>query len=530
MKTFNLILIFLVMFILMACPFLDIPPALAPLNKPKTSNTDFKTTLQKCRLISDGFATYQYDGSGRLTAQSPDPITKMTYDKNGFLKEVLYDFGFKGKMIFEYDGNNLLKSVSRASDGAGFTRINKYVNGVFTRQDLTNNTTGAVSSSYIANGIGQIVSTTTNSTYQYDSKGNCIKETSANGSTIEYEYDDKVNPAYNTYGFIKGQGSIYNPSIRTLIQGSAIVATTSRNNLIKIKNGATTTSYSYTYNSENLPVTRKNVLTNETINYLYDNCGSNSDLTDVSKEFSENLLIKGASRVKGDIPQPTVGEFGFTTQLTKDNVISDPYKGFNFELTSPQEFGLAFIQIDNTNEYFQIEFDETGIISQNITSSNLKVKRIPDTQLFVKGGCTFRFPSKPKPVVARVQVCNPPKKNGKLDLSKLNEKKYWCPAKKVTFNLIPFDCDLQRTSNEFIELSNLIVSPSFGVTDCQYILAKYDQLVKSMLTCKDITGSDKTLLINANNDLQAIDCSVFNNSRREIALRIKSIAKSLSIN
>jgi YD repeat-containing protein len=270
MKYINSILIVILMFVITGCPLMDLPPALAPLKQTKTSNTDYKITLKLCRLLNDGETSYSYDDAGRLIGQSTNPATQMKYDQNGFLKEVDYDFGFTGVLFFEYK-DNLLSNVSRITKDAGFRRENKYSNGVYQSQGLLSNTNNAVLSSYSANGQGQVTSTSVGETFEYDSRGNCIKQTGPSGTTL-YEYDNRVNPVYRVYNYLKGQGSPFNPSVRTLIQGSSIVSTAFPNNLTKIITPTRTFTYTYTYNANNLPQTKKDDSSGETITYVYENC------------------------------------------------------------------------------------------------------------------------------------------------------------------------------------------------------------------------------------------------------------------
>jgi hypothetical protein len=267
------------------------------------------------------------------------------------------------------------------------------------------------------------------------------------------------------------------------------------------------------------------------------NPDGNSSISDieVSKTFHDNLLVKGGTKLKGDINKPTVGDFGFNSTLSKSTIESDPITGFNVGISIPDGDGIIFFKVDNTDEYFKIKFDKNGIINQKSGVRDLSKAKI-FREFEVPMLCGIPYDKDPlaysnRKVKATIQVYTPPKVNGKFDETKQNEKKYYCAPQKITFNLKPFSCDLQRTSNEFLELSNLINSSNFGVTDCEYVLAKYDQLVKSMLTCKDISASDKKLLTDLNNDLQGIDCSIFSNSsKKEFAAKLKTVANNLSIN
>jgi hypothetical protein len=283
MKYFNSLLIACLMFTLMGCPWLDSPPPLSPLPIAKNSNTAFKAANQQCRLINDGTNSYSYDASGNIISGNYLYATNITYNPAGLITQATYSgLGRSGTLTFTYDDNNLLKLVKRS--GAISYDLFKYSNGVFIGQERIENNTDKVQLVFPANSLGQAIGLGDPSRpqldiiWQYDSRGNLISSTDG-GSIVTYEYDDKINPIYQAYRFIKGQGSVFNPSIASVIFGQAGVFAISPNNMIKSTySPAGTNSFTpitsivrFTYNAQNLPLTRS--VNGETpTTYTYENC------------------------------------------------------------------------------------------------------------------------------------------------------------------------------------------------------------------------------------------------------------------
>ena len=79
-----------------------------------------------------------------------------------------------------------------------------------------------------------------------------------------------------------------------------------------------------------------------------------------------------------------------------------------------------------------------------------------------------------------------------------------------------YGCNFEKGLNELLDLINKLNS----VASCELVKSKYNDLVNAMLNCKDFPEASKTELRKANQDMQAIDCSVFNNNKKEVLLNI----------
>jgi YD repeat-containing protein len=88
--------------------------------------------------------------------------------------------GLKGEEVYAYNGQGKIVKVTRKTDN---------ISGITT--EYTYNLRGLIAKQTI---IGEQHSLVT--TFEYDNKGNLVKETDDDGQIAYYVYDDKVNPYY----------------------------------------------------------------------------------------------------------------------------------------------------------------------------------------------------------------------------------------------------------------------------------------------------------------------------------------------
>lgn len=83
-----------------------------------------------------------------------------------------------------------------------------------------------------------------------------------------------------------------------------------------------------------------------------------------------------------------------------------------------------------------------------------------------------------------------------------------------------YGCNFEKATNELIVLLDKLDDPGA----CEQFKTKYNDLVVALINCKNVPEASKTELRNANNELQAIDCSVFNKSNKsEFQNRIEKL-------
>ncbi|GAB3512890.1 hypothetical protein [Emticicia fontis] len=120
--------------------------------------------------------TYEYNASGQLSKLKT--TTRSIYSSISALCNPA--LGLKGEEVFTYNNQGKLMKVTRSMDG---------VSGTTT--EYVYNLKGFVEKQTILAGQNSLVTS-----FEYDSKGNLIKETDSDGQVAYYEYDDKVNPYY----------------------------------------------------------------------------------------------------------------------------------------------------------------------------------------------------------------------------------------------------------------------------------------------------------------------------------------------
>lgn len=88
--------------------------------------------------------------------------------------------GLKGEEAFVYNTQGKLIKVSRSLDSFSGTTT-----------EYAYNSRGFIEKQTILGGQNSLITT-----FEYDSKGNLVKETGSDGQVAYYEYDDKINPYY----------------------------------------------------------------------------------------------------------------------------------------------------------------------------------------------------------------------------------------------------------------------------------------------------------------------------------------------
>ena len=200
------------------------------------------------------------------------PIRKFEYDKDMLVKENIYiscETNPTDEFIYQYkDGRvhkliTIFRSSSSNSDdfcnpasgakseatfeynSAG--QLAKVINTNFTTE-FTYNDKGLVEKQTDIHGNGSIITT-----FEYDSRGNLIKETYPGGLSTQYTYDDKINPYYK----MKQRPhwiSYYNKS---------------PNNVIKATGKYINFELSYKYSADGYPT---EILDNDGTTYKYEYC------------------------------------------------------------------------------------------------------------------------------------------------------------------------------------------------------------------------------------------------------------------
>jgi hypothetical protein len=176
-----------------------------------------------------------------------------------------------------------------------------------------------------------------------------------------------------------------------------------------------------------------------------------------AKSLNDNMEIGGAKRVAGNIPSPTASSYPIGLTVNTPSVIITPGNTFNFELESAQnqKAMIVYVQIDGTDEHFEITYDVNGSPVMKTTT--------------VTCGIDFKLKGLPAhmdnmTVDATVQVYQPDKQyNGVPDLSGLNDWKNWSPKKKIqikTFNSGTGDIFATLTWNKEADIDLWMIEPN----------------------------------------------------------------------
>ena len=201
-------------------------------------NTSAFSVLTKVTTPDQIYQQFEYNSSGHLVKESvflascevPTSIYSYSYSdqqlkKVNTLDRGLYSStstmcdpssGMKSELSFEYDAKSRIAKVIYP---ASYT-------------ELEYNSQNQISKLSVAEN-GKILYYTT---FTYDAAGNIRTETDQDGNTVEYSYDDKINP----YFLIKQRPHFISPF------------NTSPNNVIEAS-GARTFKRSFHYNSQGLP-------------------------------------------------------------------------------------------------------------------------------------------------------------------------------------------------------------------------------------------------------------------------------------
>jgi hypothetical protein len=230
-----------------------------------SSSSSSSEVLLKNEIVtdaSDGSSytmTYTYSGTN---------LTKISYDDDGSYDKVYYTGDLITKIEYFDDADVLEERTTYTynSDSKLTSYVSvDYINDNGEREVYTYNADGTVSGvSYNGDSVTQ---TTPGSTRTITfSNGEVISEvsTSGSGSNITYTYDTKNHPYKNIKGFDK---------IGAYSDSDNIGVT--HNLLTRVQTSGTftnTQNYSYTYNSDNYPLTMSSSVlgvVQETVQYIY---------------------------------------------------------------------------------------------------------------------------------------------------------------------------------------------------------------------------------------------------------------------
>jgi hypothetical protein len=222
------------------------------------NNSSSAGPLIKTETSIGGTATYNYNGNKLSTIiYSPSETTTYTYNGDLIIKE--NNNGGRVNSVTNYNySNNLLSSFSGNESSSNITSTSN--------STYTYNSNGSITemqtNTYTTSGNIQ----TTNSKHiRYYSQGNCIKDeyfSISNGiatlvDTATFTYDTSNTPYKNITGFYSWsnpQGFYSINNVKSEIHKNASNATTR------------TVQITHQYNSENYPISYTSVITNYTIN------------------------------------------------------------------------------------------------------------------------------------------------------------------------------------------------------------------------------------------------------------------------
>jgi hypothetical protein len=227
-------------------------------NNSDSTNSTSTGLLVKSETESSGTTTYNYNGNKLSNIlYSPSETSTYTYNGDLIIKEEENGGRVNGVTTYNYS-NNLLSSS--------------------TRSESISNISTTTNTSYIYNSNGSITEMTTRTTInlgntqtnnskhiRYYSQGNCIKDeyfSISNGvstlvDTATFTYDTSNTPYKNItgfYSFSNPQGFYSINNLKSEIHKNASNVTTR------------TIQITYQYNSQNFPISSTSVFTNYSIN------------------------------------------------------------------------------------------------------------------------------------------------------------------------------------------------------------------------------------------------------------------------
>lgn len=229
-----------------------------------SSSTSSELLLKKEIVTdpSDGSSytmTYTYNGTNlvKISYDDDDSYDKIYYTGDLITKIEFFDDAdfLEEKVTYTYNSDNKLSSYVSVD----------YLNDNGEREVYTYNSDGTVSGvSYYGDSVTQTTLGTSRTITL--SNGEVISEvsTSGSGSSTTYTYDTKNHPYKNIKGFDKIGGFSDSDNIGV-----------THNLLTRVQtNGSftNTENYSYTYNSDNYPLTMSSStlgVVNETVQYIY---------------------------------------------------------------------------------------------------------------------------------------------------------------------------------------------------------------------------------------------------------------------
>lgn len=227
-------------------------------NNSDSTNSTSTGLLIKTETSIGGTATYNYNGN-KLSNVTYSPSETSTYTYNGdlIIKEEENGGGVNGVTTYNYT-NNLLSSSTRSESISNISTT--------TNTTYIYNSNGSITEMTTRTSINLGNTQTNNSKHiRYYSQGNCIKDeyfSISNGvstliETTTFTYDSSNTPYKNITGFYlltNPQGFYSINNLQSEIHKNASNVTTR------------TVQITYQYNSQNFPTSYTGVITNYTIN------------------------------------------------------------------------------------------------------------------------------------------------------------------------------------------------------------------------------------------------------------------------